>query len=274
MDIKQIVESITREILQTMQICKPQKPKVLYIFCDSTAHEAFIEQFIQLQNAGIDHDILFLDGETSSWLGMHKLECGGAGKLITADEYAPAPIELPKEYAGIVIPEIDLDNAARIVSGMKGTIKAEIVFAALVLNKFVLIGSDVPGIKRSDRRTLKALELPAPYRNLFVRYQKQMEELGIELSEQKNLALHVIENLREQVPEITGESPDKGLFLEKAPQFDGKLLSVEWLQKWGQTKRTFSNNRLILSPRTIISPLAQDWLREKGIKVKWEGAGD
>ncbi|MGC5324379.1 hypothetical protein [Brevibacillus sp. SYSU BS000544] len=274
MDIKQMVESITREILHTMQICKPQKPKVLYIFCDSTAHEAFIEQFIQLQNAGIDHDILFLDGETSSWLGMHKLECGGAGKLITVDEYAPAPIELPKEYAGIVIPEIDLDNAARIVSGMKGTIKAEIVFAALVLNKFVLVGSDVPGIKRSDRRTLKTLDLPASYRNLFVRYQKQLEDLGVGLTEQKYLALHVIEKVREHVPETASESPDKGTFPQQATQFDGKLLSVEWLQKWGQTKRTFLNNRLILSPQTIITPLAQDWLREKGIKVKMAGAGD
>lgn len=274
MDIKLMVESITREILQSMQICKLQKPKVLYIFCDSTAHEAFMEQFIQLQNAGIDHDILFLDGETSSWLGMHKIECGGAGKLITADEYAPAPIELPKEYEGIVIPEIDLDNAARIVSGMKGTIKAEIVFAALVLNKFVLVGSDVAGIKRSDRMTLKTLELPIPYRNLFVRYQKQMEELGVELTEQKYLALHVIDKVREQLPVIAGQLPEKVAFPEQATQFEGKLLSIEWLQKWAQTKRTFSNNRLVLSPQTIITPLAQDWLREKGIKVNRAGVGD
>lgn len=269
-----MVESLTREILQAMQGCQQQKPKVLYIFCDSTAHESFIDQFIELQNAGISHDILFLDGETSSWLGMHRIECGGAGKLITADEYAPAPIELPREYAGIVIPEIDLDNAARIATGMKGTIKAEIVFAALVLNKFVIVGNDVPGIKRSDRRMLQTLHLPDPYHNLFDSHLKKIEELGVQLVEQKLLARLAIEKLREQQPATAHESSTMSTFPEQTERFEGKLLSVEWLQKWIQKKRTFSNKYLVVSSETIITPLARDWLREKGIQVKKVGAGD
>lgn len=62
MDIRQMIESITRDILQSMKTDNQQvqKPKWLFIFCDSTAHESFADQFIALQNHGICHDILLI----------------------------------------------------------------------------------------------------------------------------------------------------------------------------------------------------------------------
>jgi hypothetical protein len=265
MDIRQMIESITREILQSMKTDNQQvqKPKWLFIFCDSTAHEPFADQFIALQNHGICHDILFLDGETSSWLGMHRIECGGAGKIIAADEYAPAPLELPKEYDGIIIPEIDLDNAARVVSGLKGTIKAEIIFSALVLGKPVLIGEDVPGIKRSDRRCLKTLSLPAPYRKVFQQHVDQMKELGVEFVLQKDLADAAIRKSKAGRLTIEGGvqteiSGDQELFSEK-------LVTAEWVM----SQADFPDRRLVLRQGTIVSPLAMDLLKEKRIAVHY-----
>lgn len=256
MDIRQMIESITREILQSMEPDKPQEKKSrwLYVFCDSKAHEPFDDQFITLHNHGICHDILFLDGETSSWLGMHRIECGGAGKIIAADEYAPIPLEVPKEYDGVIIPEIDLDNAARVAAGLKGTIKAEIIFAALVLGKPVFIGEDVPGLKRADRRSLKTLTLPAPYQKLFLQHVNAMRELGVEFYPQKGLADAVIR-----------ESRAGKLAVETGHQevHSTRLLTADWVAK----QTDFPDDRLVLREGTIVSPLAKDLLREKGITV-------
>lgn len=264
-----MIESVTREILLEMKEERERqnRPKVLFIFCDSTAHEPFIDQLIELNNHGINHDILFLDGETSAWLGMHRIECGGAGKIIALDEYAPAPLEVPKEYAGIVIPEIDLDNAARVVSGMKGTIKAEIIFSALVLQKFVLVGEDIPGIKRSDRRTLKAPTLPLPYQKLFQRQVGEMKELGVEFQPEKELARAVIQKLA--AANQAEQSAESELASEESSQFKGKLLTADWVK----SQTGFPDKTVLLKRGVIVSPLAQDLLRERGIRIQFTGKG-
>ncbi|GLI07479.1 hypothetical protein YDYSG_35090 [Paenibacillus tyrfis] len=284
MEIKPMIESIVRELVQAMQAEQAKKPKVLYLFCDSTAHEAFTDHFILLKNSGICYDMLFLDGETSSWLGLHKIECAGPGKIIAADEYAPAPLELPLEYDGIVIPEIDVDNAARAAQGLKGTVKAEILFSALVLNKFVLIGDDIPGLKRADRRTLKTLTLPKPYAKLFERYKRELAALGAEFAPQKLLAEAVVRNCgvtqRQPVSEASANavsSPEPvsaqagaangSTAVAGSAVFEGKLLTAEWVKR--QTDTAPDVRKLILGKGTIVSPLAADLLREKDVAVQY-----
>ncbi|MGG1658963.1 hypothetical protein [Brevibacillus sp. NRS-1366] len=272
MDIREMVASITKEILQSMNAEKKKEaPRVLYVFCDSQAHEAYTDHFIQLKNHGICHDILFLDGETSSWLGMHKIECGGAGKIITADEYAPAPLEVPKDYVGIVIPEIDLDNAGRIAAGLKGTIKAEIVFSALVTGKFVIAGSDVPGIKRADRRTLQTLTLTPAYEKLFQRHVEAMKELGVEFAEQRRLADRVVSKLKAQLQkdEANPEGPALTALDEAEAVFSGKLLTADWIRSQPELRNTI----LHVKKGAIVSPLAFDSMRERGITVSYLGKG-
>lgn len=266
-DMRAVIESIAKEILQSMNQKERPKQRVLFVFCDSTAHEAFHDQFIKLNNHRICHDLLFLDGETASWLGMNRLECGGAGRVIATDEYAPSPLEVPKEYDAILIPEIDLDNAARVAAGMKGTIKAELIFAALVLGKSVLIGSDVPGIKRADRRTLQSVELPGPYQRLFQQQMAALLELGVELHPQRSLADAVIRRLKSRrIEEATDGTEVEAS--EDGCVFDGKLLTVEWLQR-----QTHLPNKIIyLQADTLISPLAKDLLKEQGWHVRTTGS--
>ena len=263
MEIRDLVESITREILKSLQKEKQAVPKVLYIFCDSTAHEPFVDQFIKLHNHGIQHDMLFLDGETSSWLGMNRIESGGAGKLIAADEYAPAPLELPKEYDAVVVPEIDLDNAARVVSGLKGTIKSEIIFSALVLQKIVIVGEDVPGLKKADRRTLQTLSLPLPYQKLFHQYMTAMKELGIEFRQQKDLAEAVIQKVKEKSQTELSFSAEQAM--DETVVFQGKFLSAEWVK----SQSVFLDKKVWVSEGVIVSPLAADILQEKGVRVQY-----
>ncbi|MFB6362944.1 hypothetical protein ACFCP7_02640 [Paenibacillus elgii] len=288
MEIKPMIESIVRELVQAMQAEQAKKPKVLYLFCDSTAHEAFTDHFILLKNSGICYDLLFLDGETSAWLGLHKIESSGPGKIIAADEYAPAPLELPLEYDGIVIPEIDVDNAARAAQGLKGTVKAEILFSALVLNKFVLIGDDIPGLKRSDRRTLKTLTLPKPYVKLFERYKRELAALGAEFAPQKLLAEAVVRKCGAAQRQPGNDASAKGVSLPEAASahagaangstaavdsavFEGKLLTAEWVKR--QTDTAPDVRKLILGKGTIVSPLAADLLKEKDLTVQYADKG-
>ncbi|MFC5402901.1 hypothetical protein [Cohnella soli] len=279
MDLKPLVESVARELLEAWRketATQSPPPKVLYVFCDSTAHEAYSDQFIHLRNNGVCHDLLFLDGETSGWLGMHKIECGGAGRIIAADEFAPAPLEVPRDYDGIVIPEIDLDNAARIALGMKGTIKSEIVFAALMERKFVLVGEDSPGAKRSDRRTLRTITLPEPYAKLFSYYKHELSMYGVELAPQKRLADIVVDKLGRQgkdddradrksdgsqrQPEQKDSTP------EDRQSFHGRLLSADWLS---ETYKRQPFGELEIMRSTIVTPLAADEIKRYGIALTY-----
>ncbi|TJY43956.1 hypothetical protein E5161_00715 [Cohnella pontilimi] len=264
MEIKQLVESIVRELVYTLEAeAVRQQPKVLYVFGDSTAHEAYSDHFILLNIHGIRHDMLLLDGETSGWLGKHKIESGGPGKVIAVDEYAPAPLELPLEYDGIVIPEIDLDNAARSALGIRGTVMSEIIFASLTLNRFVLVGEDVPGLKKADRRTLKTLTLTQPYANLFDSHKRQMASLGVVFAPREKLAEQAA-SMCGGLSVSGGERPHSRT-AEDSLTFNGRLVTEQWVRQ--QLRTNGSWNRLSVGKGTILSPLAKDLLKEKGIAV-------
>ena len=284
---RQTVESIIREILLSMQGETVKPPKVLYVFCDSTAHEAFTDHFILLAKQGICHDILFLDGETSSWLGLHKIECGGRGRIIAADEFAPAPLEVPLEYDGIVIPEIDLDNAGRAAAGLKGTVKSELILSALLLHKFVLIGDDVPGIKRADRRTLQTLTLPKPYQDLFEKYKRELQTLGAEFAPQKLLAERVVRRCsrpatgKAESPVIQGSASNTSVRFDKEDRndtakesgtvaFEEKLMSADWVER---QIRKGSVSSIVITNRTLVSPLAKDMLKSAGVSLVYADRG-
>jgi hypothetical protein len=268
-EIKQMVESIVRELFDSLEKQAVKRLKVLYIFYDSTAHEAFTDHFIWLNNHQIDHDILFLDGEASSWLGKCQIECGGRGKTIASDEFAPSPLEVPLEYEGIVIPEIDLDNAARAALGMKGTIISEIIFSTLVQNKFVLIGDDIPGLKRADRRTLKTLTLPKPYVNLFDYYKLELQMYGVEFGPLKKLAEMVVSKLGSGSGTKVVEAANS-VKTDERIVYEGRLISADWVTRESKNKAFRS---LMIGKRTIISSLAKDMLKEKGITIEYAVEG-
>jgi hypothetical protein len=260
-DVRQLVQDIAREMLSLS--LKPKPTKLLFLFCDSRAHESYSDQFILLDNHDINYDLAFLDGVTSAWIGMHKMESSGAGKMIAVDEYAPAPIELPKDYDGIVIPEIDLDNAARIACGLKGSVKSEIVFASLLLGKPVWIGKESPGVKRADRQTLKVLKLPKGYTKLSRKYMDELTELGITLIAQQELAQEAISYFQQTIPsKPAADNPVPSTL-------DGTLITADWISAHAATV----GGSLEVSRKTIISPLAKDLLREKGIVLQYTDKG-
>ncbi|OPH55007.1 hypothetical protein BC351_30275 [Paenibacillus ferrarius] len=269
MEIKQMVESIVRELLISLEPQSVKRPKVLYIFYDSTAHEAYTDHFIWLTNHHVNYDRLCLDGEASSWLGKHQIECGGYGKTIASDEFAPSPLEVPLDYEGIVIPEIDLDNAARAALGMKGTIISEIIFSTLVQNKFVLIGDDISGLKRADRRTLRTLTLPKAYVNLFDYYKMELQMYGVEFGPLKQLAEMAVNKIQPG-PEVPNTAinieTEERIETNNSMVYEGRLISADWVEREFKSKPFGS---LRVGKRTIISSLAQDMLKDKGITIDY-----
>ncbi|WP_240633306.1 hypothetical protein [Paenibacillus montanisoli] len=271
--MKQLVESIIRELVGKLQEEKAAKePRVLYLFNDSTAHEAYADHFILLRKNGIHYDRMFLDGVTSAWLGMHKVESSGSGRVIAQDDSAPAPIEIPLAYDGLVIPEISLDDAGRIALGMKGTVVSELAFAALVTGKFVVVGDDSPGLTRADRRTLKALELPEPYRKLFRYYKSEMQMYGVYFAPSKELATWVADRFGMKAGEEKDDARDPAGFETGTgiERFEGKLLTAEWVRERTRSGRIAC---IEAGKGTIVSPLAKDMLREQGIEVRMTDGG-
>lgn len=265
-DIHAMIKSVVKEVVNSMDLEKKAetRARLLFVFCDSSAHEPFSDLFIKLKNENIAYDKLFLDGDTSSWLGINQIESAGSSKVIAADANAPSPLELPKAYDGIVIPEIDLDNAARVVSGMKGSVKSEIIFSAILLNKFVLIGDNVSGIKRADRSTLNTLLLPPYYQKLFKKYKRQLGELGIQFADPKNLADTISEKFSKGEASQSTNDLVKSSRENKIPS-GKKLVTPDWI-----ASQSFNLNATICLPKdVIISPLAKDLIKEKCLTIRF-----
>lgn len=263
-----MVKSAVLEVVKSMQSEQPKNGKVLFIFCDSSASELHTDQFIQLKKAEIGYDSLFLDGETSSWLGINQVESTSSNRRIAADDNAPSPMELAKTYDGIIVPEIDLDNAARVAQGLKGTIKAEVIFAALLLGKFVLIGDDVTGVKRADRRCLEQVHLPVPYQTLFKEYLQRLKELGIEFLPVKEMAAAAGKKLG--ISKSGEETASSHAAAIPTTDHEGKLVFSKKLltPNWIKLQDSIPDNTIYLSKNVIISPLAKDLIKEKKLTIK------
>ncbi len=286
MEIKQLIEAIVRELAGQLQagaapVQTVPPPNVLYVFDDSTAHEAYTDHFIQLQEHGILHDLMFLDGMVSAWLGKHRIECGGPGKVIAVDEFAPAPVEVPLAYDGIIVPEPDMDTIARAALGIRGTVLSDVIFAALVAGKFVLVGEDGSGLKRADRRTLKKLALPGPMRQMYREHQRKLAELGATFGPKADLAklasqLCGVASVRTGSPaQEANDRPDPATpgASRTSPdiRFEGKLVSADWVE--GRFKNEPNGGRMTLRHGTLLSPLAKDLLKAKGITVRHADEG-
>lgn len=276
LDLDKTIEAIVLELLQTYQRASLPSVKVLYVLDDSFVAESFSDQWIDLHNHGISYDILTLDGETSGWLGKHCIECTRTGgKCIAIDEFAPAPLELPKSYDAIIIPELDLDTASRVIHGMKGSVKAELIYAAILLNKYVLVAQDSTGIKRSDRRTLQTLTLPAAYGRRYKQTLDDLQELGVALSNTHLLAKQLIAYYKPDAPqaervddrqttEHIEQEQDKERVEQKQP-YRSKLLTSEWVRKFILEA---GNRSLPVAKGTIITALAADLMKEKGVTLQ------
>jgi len=280
MEIKQLVETIVRELAGQLQAgAEPIKaappPQVLYVFEDSTAHEAYTDHFILLHEYGISHDLMFLDGTVSAWLGKHRIECGGPGQVIAVDEFAPAPVEVPLAYDGIIVPEPDLDTIGRAALGIRGTVLADVLFAALVSGKFVLVGEDSSGLKRADRRTLKKLALPLPMLQVYREHQRKLADLGVAFGPKADLAklaaglcgIHCAQQSdsaqdAHDRPDLTGAGE-----ASTGVSFEGKLVSADWVERQFKIKQ--DGRRLTLRRGTLVSPLAKDLLKAQGITVQY-----
>lgn len=264
MNMKQAIEAVVREMLQDLVQKVPMR-KVLYVLDDSRTLQAYSDTFIEQGRPGFCHDVLLLDGETAGWLGTRLVECTGTGRLIARDEQSPAPLELPMQYDAIVVPEIDLDQAARIAYGLKGSVKAELVFAALVAGKHVLIGEDDSGLARADRRTLQTTRLPAAYAQQYKCMMKRLQALGIQIVPMPMLVDRLIQCFQPEGPSGSPVTSDE--------VYEGKLLTAGMLQAMLKRERLKS---VTVRRRTIISPLAVDFLKEHGVQlyIKDEVEGD
>ncbi|RUS46331.1 hypothetical protein [Cohnella sp. AR92] len=282
MELNKLVETIVREIVGKLGQSPVRPFKLLFVCADSAAYEAYSDQYILLQKHGIAFDLLFLDGAASAWLGSRRIESSGCGRAIAADEFAPSPLELPLEYDGLLLPEVDLDSLGRATLAIRGTVLSDLLFGALVLGKPAWIGEDSPGLTRADRRTLKTLKLPKPYQNLFDYYKQELTMYGAsfgpmhqlaelaadffdrtEAERTKSAALTIEETYS---PPATGEQAIPAASNEGAAtiRFEGRLVSAEWVERQAE-KGSFS--RLSLGKRTLVSPLARDLLRDRGVFV-------
>lgn len=258
MDLTQTVERLVRELLRTLPTDVKPSPQVLYVLDDSRAADRYLDHFVVLKQAGIRYDLLVMDRETAGWLGKQCIESTGAGTCIALDEDAPSPMELPQNYAAIIIPELDMNQASRILYGLHGSVKAELVQAALILRKPVFTRFDGSGITRSNRRTLQVTGLPPAYDRRYRATIEQLQELGIQTASFQELPYLV----------LAAVLPDQAE--QSIPSAASQVFSARLLTAFDASRMLKSSRDRVLSVArgTLISPLARDVIRDQQAELR------
>lgn len=239
--------------------------KVLIVLSDRQEEEAYKDQLIDLKNKGVGYDLLFVREETAKWVGGEQAE--GTLPTIISDHESKGNLSgMVEKYDCFVFPELDLDNAARVATGMKGTVISDIIYAALLLERSILINENITGIHRDDREAFKTVQLPAAYQKLFAQYRKDLAKLGVNWCKVNQLAATVARTVQPKHPADQQEGAESyealaqhGLVCTK------KLITVEWVE--GQSN--IPNDTIYVKKKTIISPLAKDYMKEKGLTITY-----
>ncbi|OPA80274.1 hypothetical protein BVG16_05940 [Paenibacillus selenitireducens] len=269
MDLTQTVERLVRELLRSIPTDVMPSPQVLYVLDDSQAADRYLDHFVVLKQAGIRYDLLVLDGENAGWLGKQCIESTGAGNCIAMDEQAPSPTELPQSYAAIIVPELDLDQASRILHGILGSVESELVQAGLILGKPVFTRIDGSGMTQANRRTLQVTGLPPAYERRYRATIQQLQELGMHIASFQELPYQVVTAVLPGQPEHSMSSPASTVF-------SARLLTASDAARILQSNR----DRVVTVARgTLISPLARDVIRDQRAELRivdevtFDGAG-
>lgn len=267
-DIREIVESVVREIIHSERAiernhCSNNK---LLIIVDERQTLHFYQNILnELNRDGFYYDVLIID-DADNLMSLSSLN---KGKVMSLAELDISIYQLVNNYEVFVLPELQLSDAARIALGLKGTPISELVYSILLKNKKLLIGKDLSGMTQKEKDELQISELPLLYRKQYEQYCNLLEELGSQFISINNLIEMIKVATENNHCSMSSNQINDKEDIQDGYVFTKKVLTTEWIN----SQRNINSDKIYVRKSVIISPLAKDVLKEKGITISYLDEG-
>lgn len=246
-DENALVEKIVSEVLRRLA---GRGKRALALFCGGTigAPEGRAE-LKKLQSAGFTvRAVLTPAAERvlgKEWL---KSELGEIEVVTEADGKAPGA--LLKEADLTLVPVLTLNTAAKVAHGIADTLVATLIMDSLLTGRPVFAARDACDLTNPVRAKLGMDKAAPAYRALLTGNLERLAEFGVRLVGVTELAAAVLGEAgpKEPAPKATGGT------------FTGRVLSRTDVA-------AFEGSVLKVSAGTLITPLARDLARDRGIEI-------
>lgn len=253
-ELQELIRVVTREVIKRLE----RRPKVLVILTGAGSAAARVLPQLRalgnlrtLRNLPIEVRII-LSPSAETCLGKDFV-ASGTGLSVTGWQDADDPLTLVREHDVVVLPALTQNTAASIALGLRNTPTTDLVAWAIIAGKPVIAVPDGIGAGPEELKLLGAKGIPATYRLMLERHLRTIESFGIKLVQEAKLA--------EAVAGILGLAGSLGLV------YRARVLAERDLQAILEHGST----AVVISPKTLVTPLARDLAASKNIRIIREG---
>lgn len=249
MEESALIEKIVDEVLRRIAACGR---RALALFCGGSigAPEAR-KELRKLLDVGFTLRAV-LTPYAELVLGADWLRAELGDIEIITEASGRAPGALLQETDLILIPVLTLNTAAKVAHGIADTLVATLIMDSLLKGKPVFAARDACDPDHPVRSKLGMTRETAAYRDLLSSNLQRLREYGIRLVPAAELAAHVL-------ADVTGAAAS-GPAAPEGTVFCGRVLSRSDVA-------SFTGRLLKVSRETLVTPLARDLARDRGIDI-------
>lgn len=249
--LAQIVETEVKKALMEMksdqksEISSSQNPHILALFTGGYAKlDEAINQIEKLIKSSYTVDVV-MSRSAVNVIGKDKIEgISGIGELICEPAESFSSLKAVQKSDVIIVPVLTRNSSAKIALGITDTLVTNIIMQAIISGKPVIAGRNSADPDLNDCPCIATPNTPQPLILLAKNYLKTLESYGIKLVDVSEIADLII------------SGSDKGKIL------DQKLITNETISKLPQ-----GTNKINVARGTIITPMAKDLAKERGIEI-------
>lgn len=204
------------------------------------------DQLQELQKKGYLIEVIFTtNGERI--IGVDKItEMLGDVRVYIDEKDFMHSSKIYQEADALIIPVLTTNTLGKIVHGITDNIATLVISQFLLSGKQVIAASDACDLDHPYRREVGMNKGTRAYRQIFYDHIKELKEFGVVVCSVKNLMSHFV---------------DKEVSKYEMCSFSDKVLSVANLEGIEGT--------IIVGKDTIITPAAQDMIKEKDLKISF-----
>lgn len=248
------IEQIVAEVLTRL---KQRQKKALALFTGGTiGAKKGLEALRTLKEQGWTIQVVLTPGAERA-LGSDKINdlLPGVSVLTEVNGWPPGPL-LEKNNV-ILVPVLTVNTAAKIAVGIADNLVTTLILEGLLMGKSVLAADDACDVDNPVRRKLGMNQGTAALKERLNENLRLLTSYGIQLVPASQLAEAAI-RLVESLPGVRKDPRPKEL--ESPAIFTGGVLSR-------RDVASFKQQDIIAAQGTVITPLAWDLARERGINI-------
>ncbi|HWQ43979.1 MAG TPA: flavoprotein [Desulfosporosinus sp.] len=252
---QKLIQMVLAELAKQSQSSKPKSvsKKIMAVFSGGMIGlDDVLKQMQMLQREGYQFEAVFTPNGKIVIGKQRLLDSLGSIKVYDDSEDLNKLQQMLQDNEAILVPIMTLNTAAKVINGIADNLATTLIMVSLLSDKPIIAVRDACNLQHLSREGMGHNKAKQAYNAMLASNLERLKDYGIELCEALELTNMVQCKLgKHGMVHSTN--------IECQQLFEKRILSVADLTTIG--------SKISISPRTIITPAAQDVIKERGIEI-------